>query len=349
MTDVWYCTREEVKGALDYKETARNNAQVDRAISSASRSIEGLLNRKFYPTVGVRYKNWPNSQYARTWRLWLDEDEVISVSSLASAGNVVGASDYFLEPANDGPPYTYIELDLDSDAAFGGASTHQRSVAITGVFGYRADSTTAGLLAEALDSSETDVTVTNSAIIGIGDLIKVEDERMVVTGKSMITSGQNLQTQLAASNANDLVAVVTGSSYNVGEIILIDSERMLIIDIAGNNLVVKRAWDGSTLAAHNSATTIYVSRVLTVERGVLGTTAATHSDTTPITKHVVPGLVKQLCIAEAINYLLQESSGFARAIRSDDTAGRDFYGKGLQTLRDQAYTTYGRRARIMAV
>src|SRR5690606_22447868 len=57
----WYTTRETVKAALDYKETARNDAQVDRAIESASRAVEGLLHRRFYPETATRYFDWPNA------------------------------------------------------------------------------------------------------------------------------------------------------------------------------------------------------------------------------------------------------------------------------------------------
>lgn len=44
-----YCTRQDVKRALDVHETARSNGQVDRAVEAASRTIEGVLHRRFYP------------------------------------------------------------------------------------------------------------------------------------------------------------------------------------------------------------------------------------------------------------------------------------------------------------
>lgn len=344
---IWYCTREDVKSSSDFKETARNNVQVDRAIEAASRSIESFLHRKFYPTVATRYFPFPNSQYARPWRLWLDADELISVTTLTSAGVAISSNDYFLEPANSGPPFTYIELDLDSSAAFGGASTHQRSIAIAGVFGHSADEESAGALAEALDSSETGVDVTDSAVIGVGQIIKADSERMIVTGKTMLTTGQTLQTPLTASAANVLVAVTTGSAYNTGETILLDSERMLIEDIAGNNLIVKRAYDGSVLAAH-SGSTIYAPRTLIVQRGALGTTAASHNTSTSIVKHVVPGLVHELAVAESVNAVVQESAGYARASGSGDNQ-QELIRIGLDDIRDRAYTAYGRKVRSRAV
>lgn len=345
--NIWYATREAVKSALDSAETARNNAQVDRAIESASRLVEGFLHRKFYPEEAIRYFSWPNSQGARAWRLWLDADEVVSVTTLTSGGTTIPAANYFLEPVNVGPPYQSIEIDLDSSSAFSAGDTFQRSVAVTGVFGYSAEEAAAGTCAEVLDASETGVDVSDSSLIGVGDIIKIDSEWMIVTGKSMLTTAQTLQTPMTAAQNNVTVAVTNGAAYAVGEVVLLDSERMLIVDIAGNNLTVKRAYDGSVLAAHTGST-LYAPRTLTVERGALGTTAATHNTSSPITRHVVPALVRNLVIAEAINMIQQETSGYARVVGSGDNS-RESYGRGLMGIRTQAYTAYGRKARTRAV
>lgn len=343
---IWYCTREDVKSALDFKETARNNVQVDESIEAASRSVEGYLHRKFYPLAATRYFDWPDSQYRSAYRVWLDQHEIVSVTTLSSGGTTISSSDYFLRP-DDGPPFTYVEIDLASNASFGGGSTHQRDITVTGVFGYSADSVVAGATAEALDDSETGVDVTNSALIGVGDIIKVDSERMLVTEKSMITTTQTIQASLTASAAATTVAVTTGSSYFVGEIILLDAERMLIVDISGNNLTVKRAWDGSVLATH-SGSTVYAPRTLTVERGALGTTAAAHLTAAAITKHQVPGLVKQLTKAEALESLLQQQGGYASTQGSGSAANASI-GAGLDGLRKRTYAAYGRKARMRSV
>lgn len=345
---VSYCSREDVKGAVESAETARNDRQVDRAIESASRSIEGLLRRRFYPQVATRFFDWPNRSSSRPWRLWLEQHELVSVTTLTAGGTVIAASDFFLEPRNSGPPFTHIEIDLSTAAAFASGGTHQRAIEIAGVFGYSADDEPAGSLAEALDVSETAVDVTDSALIGVGHIVKVDDERMIVTGKSMLDTAQNTGGALTASMSDVTVAVTTGSAYHVGETILVDSERMLIVDIAGNNLTVKRAWDGSVLAAHNSGADIYAPRTLTVTRGALGTTAATHTDATAITRHAVPGLVQDLCVAEALNALQQETSAYAREVGSGENA-REASGRGLRDIRAAAVAQYGRRVRKRAV
>jgi hypothetical protein len=342
----WYCTREDVMSALDIKFTARMTAQVDRAIDAASRSVEGLTHRRFYPETTTRYFNFPGDQVGPPWVLYLNANELVALTTLASGGVTIPAASVNLEP-NWGPPYSRVEIKLSTSAAFGGGATFQRDIALTGVFGYRADTTPAGALAEDLDLTETGVDVTDSSLIGVGDLVYAGTELLQVTGKSMATTGQTLQTPLTASKANDTVAVTTGSAYAAGEVLLLDSERMLVQDITGNNLTVERAWDGTTLATHTGST-IYAARTLTVARGALGTTAATHSTSLALTRHVHPGPVRSLTIAEAINTIEQEQAGYVRTVGSGDNV-RNASGAGLADLRDAVYTTYGRKARVRAV
>jgi hypothetical protein len=345
----WYATREMVKSALDIMETARANGQIDRALDAGARQVEGLTHRRFYPWTGTRYFDWPNGQYSEAWRLWLGVNELISINSVVVAGTTLPESGYLPRRSDDRDeaPCTHLEVDLASSSAFSSGSTHQRQIAITGVFGEGADETPAGALAETLDASETGVDISDSAAIGIGDLIRVDDERMIVTGKTMLTTGQALQTPLTALNNNVTLAVTDGAAYSADEVILLDSERMLIGDIAGNNLTVRRAWDGSTLAAHTGST-IYAPRTLTVERGALGTAAAAHSSSAALHRHRPPGPVRDLNLAYAINQLLQEGAGYARVAGSGDNA-REFTGRGIAALEDAVRTRYGRMARLEAV
>jgi hypothetical protein len=123
---------------------------------------------------------------------------------------------------------------------------------------------------------------------------------------------------------------------------------MRVDEIAGNALVVTRAWDGSTIAAHAVGASIYAPRTLTVVRGALGTTAATHSNGASVARCDPPGSVRQLCIAEALTDLLQGRSGYARTAGSGDNE-RETSGKGLADLRARVHTSHGRKARTRAV
>lgn len=344
MTDIWYCTREEVKSALDIKESARNTAQIDYAISSGARAIEDFLHRKFYPLVATRYFDFPSLFQLSSYRLWLDEQELISLTSITAGGTAISTSNCLLEPINSGPPYNRVEINLGTSSAFGVGSTQQRNLALTGVWGYNLDEDSAGSLGEALDGSETAIDVLDSSILGVGSIFRVDSERMVVTNKSWLDSTQNLQTPLTALANNETVAVTDGTKFYAGEVILLDSERMFIVDVAGNNLSVKRAWDGTILATHTGSD-IYAPRTLTVTRGALGTTAATHADAAPVYKHKPPALVKKLNIAEALVAYQEENAGYAKSTSNNTPVG----GIGIEGTREQVYNTYGRKARMASV
>jgi len=123
---------------------------------------------------------------------------------------------------------------------------------------------------------------------------------------------------------------------------------MRVDDIAGNTLVVTRAWDGSTIAAHSVGATVYAPRMLTVQRAALGTTAATHLTSASVYRWDPPGPVRQLCVAEALTDLLQGRSGYARTAGAGENE-REATGRGLKDLRERVYVSHGRKARTRAV
>lgn len=343
---VWYCTREDVKTALDSMETARNNTQVDRACEAAARSVEGQLKRRFYPLTATRYWDWPNDQRAYPWRLWFDQHDLISLTTLVSGGVTVPSTGYFLSPVNTGPPYTSIELRLDSQYAFSVGATFQRSVQITGLWGYTQDEDTAGALAAAVsDTTSASINVSDSSAIGVGSILRIDSERLIVTAKAALTTGQT--GTLTALDSADQLAVSDGTKFTVGEVLTLDTERMLIVDIIGNTLTVKRAWDGTVLAAHTTAT-IYAARTLAVQRGALGTTAATHANATPIAVHRFPGLVRNLAVAEALLTLGLEPAGYVRTMLRGDSRGKPIE-TTIDDLRKQALDAHGRHVRHRAV
>lgn len=344
---VYYCTREDVKSALDSKESARNNPQIDRLIESASRLIDGQTKRRFWPQVDTRFFQWPNDQMGRAWRLWLDENELISLSSLVSGGVTIPTGNVFLEPQGYGPPFNRIELDISTMSAFGGGSTYQRDIAITGLFGYTDDEIPSGALSADITNSATTIGVTNSAAVGVGSVLTVGTERMLVTSKRMVSAGDTLQTPIGALNSETSVIVADGTRFAEDEIILLGAERMLVVDIAANTLIVKRGWDGSVLAAHTGST-VFAARSLTVTRGALGTMAAAHLSGTAVGAWAPPGPVRQLCIALAVSGIRQESSAYAAAASSTQ-ASRDATARGIPELWNTVLTTYGRNSRLGVV
>jgi hypothetical protein len=349
---VWYTTLESVRRSLDYQETARNNVLVEECLETGSRNTESTLHRRFYPEVATRYFDWPSVQYIGTpsYRLWLGANELISLTTLANGGLTISPANYNLRNSvgREEPPYTFIELNQALGSVFTTtAGTAQRALGLTGVWGYDLNETPAGAAAEAMDASETGFDVTNSAALGTGSLLRVDSERMLVTSRDMLTTGQSLIGTVAATNAAQTLAVTDGTLYFVGETLLLDAERMIVTDISANNLIVKRAIDGTVLAAHTNSV-IFAPRRLNVTRGALGTTAATHLTAASLVRHAYPGPVASLSLAYTIDELQQRSSGFARTVGEGENA-REATGRGLAKLKREAIESHGRQARNRAV
>lgn len=353
MAEVAYTTRETVKRSLDVAETARSNAQIDEAILAASREVENLLRRVFYPWTGTRYFDWPNRNSPTSWRLWLDANEMASVSAVIAGGTTVTPGTYFLRRSDrlDVPPFTHIELDLGTNSAFGIGTTSQRDLAITGVYcGCPVDLVQIGTLSATLAASNTATASISftTARFGVGDILKVDDEYVIITERTMVDTTQDLTQDLTASQAAVSIPVSNGAGFAVDEVLLVDSERMLVVDIAGNTLTVKRAWDGSALAAHTTGASIYAHMGIDIDRGQLGTSLAAHSSSTAVYLYRPPSLVRQLATAETLNAFEQQRSAYARVVGSGDNE-REASGKGLSDLRREAIAAYGRQARTRAV
>jgi len=348
-----YITREAVKKALDIKMTARSDDDVDRAIQGASRQIDSQMRRVFYPRDTTRKWDWPNYQRAAPWRLWLNQWELAAAptdpDAVVSGGVTIPIGECFFEPFNSGPPFTYLELDRSTSASFSAGSTPQRSISITGTYGYNTDTAPAGsLAANVTDLTGTTVSVTNGAGAGVGDIVLVGTERMLLADKAMALTGRT-QTGSGCSTTNpgDTVLTPSGGTFYVGETLLMGGERLLVVDLAGSDVIVKRGWDGTSASTHTGAT-IYALRSWTVTRGALGTAAATHTAADPISRYTPPSLISQLALAEAENNLLQGLAGYARTVGSADNE-RPVSGASLADIRKQAYSAYARQARLRVV
>ena len=351
MAQAWYCTREQVKSALDFQETARNNTLIDRAIGAASRSINTQMHRTFYPWDGTRYFGFPQRDMP-SWRLWLNENDLVSASAVTAGGVAVPAIDYFLEPVNSGPPFRSIELDLESSAEFTSGDTWQRNIAITGTWGWWDEQESVGTLSSNLDADITDmatVTWTQPRDVGVGSILKVDSERIIITEMSFVDSTQNTSGSLTASAADVTVGVTSGTGFYVGEVIRIDSERMLIVDLGTTTLTVKRAWDGSVLAAHNTGADVYGKTGIEIARAQLGSTLAAHTTPDVVYRWIVPPLINDLCVAEAMVQLQGEQSAYGKGGSAGGDMPEGSPGRGLGALRKSVYAAFGRKARHMAV
>lgn len=344
---IWYATREQVTRSLEITHASWSDSLVGQKLESSSRSIEGFLHRRFYPERRTVLMDWPNMQSAATWQLWLERNEIISLETLTSGGtNLTSAA--ILRRGDDlnEAPYSLIELDLSDNLAFGGGLTFQQAISILGLFGY--DETNTSVPASAQIGGNINSSVQTLVInplngkldVGVGSLLLMGTERIVLTDRRMSDTTQNLGSTMDALNSDVIVDVSDGTAFAVGEVILLGAERMRINDVAGNNLIVSRQWDGSVLTTHSANEDVYALRTFTAQRGALGSTAAGHSSGDSVWAHDY-GIINELCIAETVVALEQNSSAYARTIGSGANV-REAAGAGLEDIRARAMAARGR-------
>lgn len=328
-----YVAREDVMSAADVKYSAFMRAQIDEAIETGSRRVDEFTQRVFYPVIETRSFDWPDwLSRSPSWRFWVPTEDLISVTSLVSGGDVIPSSDYDLRNGDDRPqpPYNRIEIDLSTDSAFDAGDTHQRSLVVAGEWGYDHVHQTVTVSAGSVAATGSSMNLTDSSRIGVGDLFDLDDEHLLCTEKSMLDTGQNTSA-LTASQADQVITGITAGSLHAGETLLIDAERMLVQDVAGTTVTVRRAVDGTTLAIHLLNADIYAPRTVTMTRAFGGTTVAVHADLTAVEKVVYPPMVRQLARAYALDQLQQEGSAYARTVGSGDNE-RQATGRAIADL-----------------
>lgn len=343
----WWVSRNAVKRAGNIN-GADQNARVDRIIEAMSRRIEREHRRFYIPRTETRLYRWPPPQSSRSYILWLDED-LISVTTLQtkaqdSSPTTIPSSDFFTEPNNTGPPHNRIEIDQSSTASFEAGDTSQRSISVLGSWGYGNDTRLAGTVASGLDSdtTATSFVASDGSLVDVGDTLLVESEQIFVSevANAQVGSEQvDMAGNIDALPSTVAITVDSGSNFFASEMILIDSERMFIDSISGNVLTVVRAYDASVIASHNNNTAVHAFRTFTIERGVNGTTAATHADATSISVYEPPFDIVELCIAETLAAYHQEASGWGRSVGAGEGA-TELSGRSLADLRTRLRKSY---------
>lgn len=345
----WYTTRGAVRGASLSRVSA---ARVDTAIEAASRFVDAQTRTRFIPITATRSFRFPaRHRIGATWVLPLDA-ALLAVTAFTDEGDdttAIAAGDYFLEPANEGPPYYRIEIDLSSSEVYANKDTPQRALRVTGRWGEGEDTEAAGNLNGALpDASGTALAITDGSRIDVGHSLLVESEQLFVSARG--------DADLAQDTSGDITASLTDTTFTldgaptdalaVGEVLRVGSERMRVESITSTTVFeMERAIEGSTLAAHSNNADVFIERSYTIVRGVNGTTGASHADDTAITRYAPPADVQAWCRAEALAMIAQETAAWGREVGSGEGAS-EFRGIGLARLRTD--TARGYRRNTMA-
>ena len=342
----FYCSREAVqRGALLYG--TEYHTVIDRLIEASSRGIDGTAHTRFIPLTDVRYFPF-SSKYIRGAKLYFDAD-LWSLTSLTDQGTtartLTSGTHFILQPDNEGPPYHWAEILSSQALTFeSGSTTSQRAFTVTGQWSRHSATLPASQLNGAISSTTaTSLEVDDGSKVEVGFTLLIESEQCFVSERDEVDIGTNSTNAMTADDTD--TALTLGDPTNnlcTGELIRINSEQMRVTAVSSaTEVVVERAVNGSTLAAHLTAQDIYVYRRFTVERGVNGTTAATHADNTTLTRYAVPGPIEELCVAETIAALQQERAGWGRVVGTGERQV-ELSGRALSDLRRRALGQYRR-------
>lgn len=172
-----YVTREVLKAAAGWA-GPDEDARADRLAESHSGKVDELFHRHFYPRVATRRYDWPSRSQVSSSILWLDAD-LLEVTAFTASGDPV--TDYVLGPDDESPS---DRIELESGATFG--SGGQRALEVAGVWGYSRDVASVGALTAGLDDSATSIPAAALPGAGVGDLLFIGDEALLVTDRAVV-------------------------------------------------------------------------------------------------------------------------------------------------------------------
>lgn len=225
-----YLTLAEYKRSANIDDSTDSDATddlvIEALIEEASRFMDDETCRTFYPRVETRYHDTPPEGR----ELWVDDDllEVLSITN--GDDSTVADSDYNLVPKNSSPHYA-IKLIMSSSETWDldSSGNSESVIDVNAIWGYHTNYTqrawsTGSTVSDSDTISASSTTVGVAALTNFdpGQLIRIDDEIARITATATTTD----------SDSN--------SSYD---------------------LTLVRGENGSTAAAHDDSSAIYVWNV----------------------------------------------------------------------------------------
>lgn len=313
-----YCTLADVYSDLEINGVKDEIRLLDK-IKAASDVIKRLGGR-FLPSTEQKKFDGNGDRHQ-----WIDELLAITAFTMLDGNTTytLTSADYLLHPANRwwaNGPYTRLEVDLDS-TQIGQWAKGQQNLQITGRWGLYEETAATGATASQTDSATT-LVVDNAGKLSIGAVVKIGDEQELLESFGAV-SDSTADTSAAMDVSQDTIAITNGSLLSRGEVAVIDTEKMLVLEVISNTLVVARGYGGSKIATHLINSNVYVYRTFNVTRAVNGTTAAQHT-TASVSKCVAPQSINYLCRQIAGLMHKKAQSGWSSKVGNAEL-GETFY------------------------
>ena len=187
-----------------------DDAVIDDIITRASRRVDALTGRHYYPRISTRNFDTPYGK-----ELWLDDD-LLEIITLTNGDLVaIASTEYVFAPANEYPKYA-IRLRDTSQIYFtcNSASDYEQVVALVGIWGYRerysADGWVQGsLLDEAgnITAAVLSFTADSGTSFARDQIIRLDNELMIVTdvtGAEITVAARGANGSTAAIHLNNV-------------------------------------------------------------------------------------------------------------------------------------------------
>jgi hypothetical protein len=234
-----YVTYAEFKNYRSPDNTISDSSLVEELLTRASRTYESNCSRTFLPFKETRYYDYQSgtslgldysgggdqypyfpSQYSssayydpRVLKVGDDLVEVIELKT-ANGDTTIASDEYFLMcgTSYNVQPYDRIMLDETTGILFDVGNSYQRANELTALWGYHEDWANAWLQVDTLDANINDAvttfTTTGSYTFEWGQLLKINDEYMLVTTAAtpVVVRGKR-GTTAAAHEAGDAIFV----------------------------------------------------------------------------------------------------------------------------------------------
>lgn len=203
-----YAWLDETKSVLDISVTTYDYVLLTM-LENASRMIDAITGWVYFPSLATRYFDVTKSNKRADDETFYLPDPMLAAIAIYMSDDdgstydvTFSATDYYLTYGGDYNQTPYTEIVLSENGSYDYWYTGQRSVKITGTWGFRRDYAAAwensqDTCALAMNASQTTITVADAngadqrGIIPrfqTGQLVRADSEYMVVTGTNTTTN-----------------------------------------------------------------------------------------------------------------------------------------------------------------
>lgn len=251
---------------------------------------------------------------------------LLNPTAIINGGITLAAADYVLKPeARHWPdgPYSWLEIPETAQNHTIWAYWLAEGVEISGLWGMynKTKASGATLAAQQLDTAGT-LQVDDGGKLSPGNLVLIESEQQFIDGYSSPATATTLAA--AVDGSTEELSLVNGALVKVGEQARLDFELVLVLTIQGNKAQVVRGWGATKKTSHSTGTNVEAYRTYTVQRGVNGTSAATHAQGLAAQVYQVPAQVNYMTRQVAILMMKKAESGYAGKT-GNEALGTTFY------------------------